>query len=172
MKYLPFENYVLTTNLSVDEVRNRIISNIEAKRTRFITSSNNNTSKPYEGTFFNNTFKISRIINYKNSFLPEITGEISQAWGKTEISIKMKPVIYVLIFMAIWLGGVALACIGVLVVGIINFKDIIHNGFSPMVLTPFGMSIFGYLLITFGFKYESKIAKEYLKNLFEAQYKD
>lgn len=171
MKYLPFENFVLVTSLSADEVRNRLANNIEPQKNSFIFTSKKNTSKPYEGSIINNTFKISRIISYRNSFLPVITGEISQAWGKTEITVNMKPVIFVQIFMAFWLGGVGLACIGILVAGIIKFKDIIHNGFSPAFLGPFGMFIFGYLLITLSFRYESKTSKEFLKSLFDAEYK-
>ena len=171
MKYLPFENFVLTTSLSVDEVRNRIINNIEPKK-EFLVSASKNTSKPYEGTFFNNKFKISRVINYRNSFLPVIIGEISQDWGKTEIKIKMRPIIFILIFDIIWLGITGAVCITVLVVAILTFKDFFRDGFSPVVLIPFGMFIFGYLLTTLGFKYESKISKEFLKTLFEAQYKD
>lgn len=165
MKYLPFENYVLTTNLSVDEVRNRIINNIVPK-------ASENTSKPYEGTIFNNKFKISRVINYRNSFLPIIIGEISQEWGKTEIKIKMRPIIFIIIFDIIWLGITGAVCITILVVAISTYKDMFREGFSPVVLIPFGMFLFGYLLTTLGFKYESKIAKEFLKTLFEAQYKD
>ena len=172
MKYLPFENFVLTTSLSVDEVRNRLSNNIEPRKGSFISASKTNTSKPYTGSILNNTFKIYRIINYKNSFLPVITGEITQAWGKTEITIKMKPVLFVLIFMAFWLGTVGIVCIVILVAAILDFKDIIHNGFSPPVLIPFGMFIFGYLLVTLGFKYESSTSKKFLKTLLDAQYKE
>ena len=163
MKYLPFENFVLTTNLSVEEVRNRLANNIDAKI---------NTLEPYEGSIVNNTFKIQRVITYRNSFLPVITGEISQARGMTEIKIEMRPVLFVLIFMGMWLGTVGIACIVILVATILTFPDIFQQGFSPASLIPFGMFIFGYLLVTLGFKYESSTSKEFLKTLFEAEYKE
>jgi hypothetical protein len=172
MKYLPFENYVLTTNLSVDEVRDRLANNVEPQKKASISSSKQNTSKPYQGSIVNNSFKIFRIINYRNSFVPVISGEISQAYGKTEIAVKMKPVLFVLIFMAFWIGTVGVICVCILVMAVLEFKDLIQNGFSPPILIPFGMFIFGYLLITLSFKYESSTSKEFLKDLFEAQYKD
>ena len=163
MKYLPFENFVLTTSLPVEEVRNRLANNI---------GPGGKTSKPYEGSIVNNTFKINRIINYRNSFLPVITGEISQDWGKTEIKIKMKPSVFTLIFMAVWLGTVGIACIVILVAAILTLPDIFQQNFSPAILIPFGLFIFGYLLVTLGFKYESSTSKEFLKTLFEAEYKE
>jgi hypothetical protein len=172
MKYLPFENFVLTTSLPVDEVRNRLTNNIEPKKGSFIAASKTKTSKLYEGSILNNTFKIYRIINYRNSFLPVITGEISQDWGKTEIKVKMKPTIFTMIFMAIWLGITGSVCIAVLVAAILTFKDIFRDGFSPVILIPYGMFIFGYLLVTLGFKFESSTSKKFLKTLFEAQYKE
>lgn len=171
MKYLPFENYVLITDLSVEEVRKRLSDIIKQKK-KISTADFQSTQKPYEGSLTGDTFTMSRIINNRNSFLPIITGHISQVFGQTEIKIKMRPVIFVLIFMSIWLGGVGLFCIGVLIAGIIKIKEILQHGFSPMILIPFGMFIFGYGLAIVGFKFESSDSKKFLATLFEAQYKE
>lgn len=81
----------------------------------------------------------------------------------------MKPAPFVIVFMAIWLGVMGLACIVTLAIGIIKVKQILETGFSPMVLTPFGGFIFGYLLTVIAFKKESKIAKEFLLSLLNGQ---
>ena len=76
-KFLPVESYTLTTKLSVDEVRARIQQNTSPKKDMGFFAPKNNSSKPYEGSITSNSFKISRIINYTNSFLPIITGRVA-----------------------------------------------------------------------------------------------
>ena len=168
-KYLPFENYVIISKLSVEEVTRRLTDNIEPKKYLRLSVFNKGSNKPYEGQILGDTFTINRIINYRNSFLPVITGHISTFLGKTQINVKMKPVTFVLIFISLWLGIVGLICFGIILVGLIQFKQVLQNGFSPMILIPFGFFLFGFLLINLAFKAESKKSKEFLDRLFEAQ---
>lgn len=94
-KYLPFENYVMTSKLSVEEVKRRLADNIEPKKSLRLSVFNRGTNKPYEGEILGDTFTISRIINYRNSFLPVITGHISTFLGTTQINVKMRPMTFV-----------------------------------------------------------------------------
>jgi hypothetical protein len=166
--FLPFDNFKLLTNLSVTEVQQRIESKIEPKK-NFSFSFSANRTKPYEGKLIDRSFEISRIINYRNSFLPVIKGHISTYLGKTEVAIKMRPVVFVLIFMSFWLGTVGLACVGITVTSILHFRQLLEYGFSPGALIPFGMFAFGYALLTIAYKAESKKSKAFLKQLLEAE---
>jgi hypothetical protein len=130
---------------------------------------NRNSTKPYEGEISKNSFSISRIIGYRNSFLPTIHGDVSTFLGQTQIKIKMRPVTFVLIFMSFWLGIVGLVCLGTLLIGLLNISKILRTGFSPMLLIPFGMFIFGILLTNLAFKAESKKSKEFLATLLSGQ---
>lgn len=170
-KYLPFENYVLTTNLSADEVYQRLSDIIEPKKTFRLSMFNRNSTKPYEGEISRNSFTISRIISYRNSFLPIIHDDISTLFGQTQIQIKMRPETFVVIFMSLWLGAVGLACIGMLLRGLFQIRQILQTGFSPMLLIPFGMFIFGCLLTILAFKEESKKSKKNLATLLSGQEK-
>jgi hypothetical protein len=167
-QFLPYEDYVLVTQLSVDQVCKRLADNIEPKRTfRFYTLFGNST-KPYEGEIIGNRFRISRITNYRNSFLPVIEGEVFRSSGKTQIHIKMKPVQFIIIFISLWLGIVGLACVRMLFTALLNIRQILETGLignSPMDLIPFGMLIFMCLMVYFGFKLESKKSKEFLVTL-------
>ncbi len=168
-KYLPFENYVLTSKLSLEEVTRRLADNIEPKKSFRFSGFNKSSNKPYEGQISNGTFTISRIINYRNSFLPVVTGHISTFIGKTQINVKMQPVTFVLIFIFLWLGIVGLACLVIILVGLLQFQQVLQNGFSPMILISFGMFLFGCLFTTLAFKAESKKSKEFLEQLFEGE---
>jgi len=168
-KFLPFENYVLTSNLTVEEVTKRLEDKIDPKKGFVFSAFNKSSNKPYEGRILGNTFTISRIINYRNSFLPVIAGHFSTFLGKTQINVKMRPVTFVLIFISLWLGIVGLVCLGIILVGLFQIRQILQNGFSPMILLPFGMFFFGCLLTTLAFKAESKKSKEFLEKLLDGQ---
>jgi len=168
-KYLPFENYILSTQLSVDEICNRLNRNIEPRKININPFQSRNASKPYEGELIGDTFKISRIINYRNSFLPVIKGQITKSFGQTFVKVKMRPDILVLIFMSFWMGIVGLACIGVLIGTLIYW---INQGLSfvnLLLIVPFAMFLFGFSLLYFGFKYESKMSKAFLEELIEGK---
>ena len=71
--------------------------------------------------------------------------------------------IFVYIFMTIWCGGVGLGFIAILI------SSINENKFEPAIFIPFGMLIFGYLLTTGGFKYESSKSKMDLEKILNSK---
>lgn len=159
---LPFDNYILVTELSETEVIKRISDNVEPRNNISMMGMrpSNGTRKPYAGMVKGHNFEISRVIDYKNSFLPVIKGEVASFLGKTEVKIKMSPHIGVLLFCAFWMFMVLVGCIGVSFV-------MIHDGFEPMLLIPFGMAVFGSLLFTVPYKIEAKKSRHFLAELLE-----
>lgn len=123
----------------------------------------NSSHKPYEGSINGNSFSITRIIGYRNSFLPRINGVIEKDFNGSKINVKMRLHVFVIVFMCIWFGGVGVGCLAVLT-PLFN-----SDTFEPMKLIPFGMLLFGYALVTGGFKYESIKSRKYLAQLFEAE---
>lgn len=166
-RLLPFDNFKIVSQLSASEVQLRLAKSVQSKRPSLFTFAPHPNTKPYEGTITGNTFKISRIIDYRNSFLPIIKGEISTYLGKTEISVKMRPIVFVLIFMTFWLTMTGLVCLGILFFAIVNLKRASPQNFEPILIMPFAMFAFGYALIMFCYKRESKTSKKFLINLFE-----
>jgi hypothetical protein len=160
-KFLPVENYTLTTALDVEEVRKRILENTGAKRTLKTLFRGNATNKPYEGYITGNTFKINRIISYKNSFLPIINGHIYSLSGKTYIKIEMKILTPVLIPVII--------ITGIFIVVSISFNGIVPNNFIFSPLFPFLFPIVWYLVVYFSFKIESNITKKILAKHLEGK---
>lgn len=119
------------------------------------------SEKPYAGNITGQQFEIVRVINYKNSFLPVVKGEVSHFLGQTEIRVKSSPHIAVLVFSGFWMLMVLLGCVTVTGVAI-------REGFEPALLIPFAMLIFGSLLFTVPYKIEAKKAKEFLVKLLDA----
>ncbi len=163
-KILPYENFTFTTKLPLNIVMERLTKNVSPKSTN-VFSFNRDMSKTYTGKILANSFEISRVINYKNSFLPNINGTLNTFLGKTEIAIKMKPFTMVIVFMSIWLGFVGLACMGVIGYYLLNTKSILSFNFFTLV--PFIMFIFGCLLVSIPFRLEANKSKAFLLQLLE-----
>lgn len=162
---LPFDRYTLVTRLTVAEVMLRLGANVAPKK---LTSNlvvtrwgqKEKLDKPYAGVINGQHFDISRVINYKNSFLPVIKGEVVHFLGQTEIKVKSSPHIAVLVFSVFWMSMVFLGCVAVTIA---NIKD----GFEPTLLIPFAMLVFGSLLFTIPYKIEARKSKAFLANLLE-----
>jgi hypothetical protein len=164
---LPFDNYTLVTFVKVPEVMGRLEANVSPKKLSSMLvvkrygQKRDPSEKPYAGNITGQQFEIVRVINYKNSFLPVVKGEVSHFLGQTEIRVKSSPHIAVLVFSACWMLMVLLGCLIVTVTAI-------NDGFEPALLIPFAMLIFGSLLFTVPYKIEAKKAKEFLAKLLEA----
>ena len=167
MKYLPFENITYRTKLDSNEVLKRISEKVEPKKPFRITEIFwENNYKPYKGIVKGKTFNITRIIQYRNSFLPQIKGNVENDINGTKVNIKMRLHPIVLTFMIIWFSGVGIGFLLTLSILLSN------KSFEPMTLIPFGMLIFGYALVTGGFKYESIKSKKYFNELFESEFEE
>ncbi|MEO6254656.1 MAG: hypothetical protein ABIO79_15195 [Ferruginibacter sp.] len=165
-KFLPSESYTLTTKLSVDQVRARIQDITGPKLDLgFFTSPKNNSLKPYEGSISGNSFNISRVINYGNSFLPVITGAISSYAGRTDVKIDMRLAAFVRIFVLIFLGLIGFS----IIIHIFLFARNLPAKSSFSLLISFIAFIFCVLLTYFAFKKESTISKQFLAKLLEEE---
>jgi hypothetical protein len=165
MKFFPFENFYIITKLQVAEVQHRLENEVEPD-TGFSFKdlfSSASSSLYFSGYVLNGTFKFKRVINYRNSFLPEIKGSTETYLDGSRVHVKMRLNTAVLLFMCVWLGGVTLAGIGIMVSSIIDRK------FEWAMLLPLGMFAFGYTLATGGFKYESQKAKSKLLEILEGK---
>lgn len=164
MKYLPYENITYKSMVDSKEILNRIGEIIEPKKTfRMSGVSGNNDHKPYEGYIKGNSFNITRIIEYQNSFLPRIKGNIENSFGTTKINVQMRLHPFVLVFTLLWCSAAGLGFLAVL------SSSIVKGIFEPTMFMPLVMLLFGYGLATGGFKYESKKSKQYLAQLFDAE---
>lgn len=161
-KYLPFESYRLESRFSVEEVKQRLSDHIQPS---------SRGGKPYRGYMNGDTFAISRVIEYRNSFVPVVTGEFYEADGVTMLKVNMRLDMAVMAFMCVWMGVVGMACAGILVLGILKIWMAVWEWQWPdlggkdslFLLIPFGMFGFGYLLVMGGFRAERKHAKAFLE---------
>ncbi|QBA21182.1 hypothetical protein EU348_08270 [Chryseobacterium indologenes] len=159
MKYLPFERIIYRTSLSEQEVLTRLSGFVEPKK----FGLGKNYIKEYEGSVDNNSFEISRVIQYRNSFLPQINGKIQNGNNETQIQVTMSLNAFVFFFLIVWCSFALIFFIGV------SIKAIREKEIAVELFLPLGMLLFVYALTMVGFKSESKQAKEYLRRSFDAE---
>jgi len=157
---IPFEDLTIITSLTFSEVLNRLDEVVTPpKLFRIIIPFGPPPAKPYEGTISGNTFKISRIITGRNSFLPIIEGYIhSQPFG-CSIKIRMSLHKIVLAFMMLWLwttGSIGMFAL---------FAWFVEPSVGPIFLPILGMFLFAWVLCLIPFKIEAKSAIKFLSIL-------
>ena len=146
--------FIIETKKSKDEILQIIRDNTYIKTSVFDFPKG---VKYFEGGVSENSFKIFRRIQYRNSFLPLIIGTIEKSdYDSTlKIKINMRMTIFVSVFISIWFTGVLAGCL------IVPF-----NGFPmPAALVPYIMLVFGILLVIIPNRIEAKKAREKLEEL-------
>lgn len=81
---LPHQKFEIKTRLSSVAARQKLMEIVEPRRMRWGWSRNH---LPFEGEVEVNTFRFSRVINYRNSFLPILEGEIQNDLDVTKLVI-------------------------------------------------------------------------------------
>jgi len=162
MTLFPFDEITYQTRLSEVEVKKRLADLVEPVKI-FRIRDFRKKSKPYEGKLNGMKFKINRIISYRNSFLPVITGDMRNQISGITIMVKMRLHLFVFLFLILWFG---FAGFGIIITLTYAFKN---EDFNLWVLVPTGMFIAAYIGIMAAFKYESSKSKKDLEKLFEAQ---
>jgi len=166
MAFLPWENIEFKTNLTKEEIINRLNNVVEPKGVFGIYFLKKYSyGKPYDGEIYENGFKIKRITIYWNSFKPIIIGNIIENNEERTISIKMRCHYFTLGFMSIWFGGIIVFLFN----NLIKAKsgvDIVSGIIAALIFLALG-----YLLMTLAFKFESKKAKKMFNELFHEKNK-
>ncbi len=153
------ENLIYRTQLSENQVIEKLQDCIAPKKDFSLFDRYNNTSngKLYEGKISGKTFEVSRIINYRNSFLPVIMGNITQENNATLIKINMRLHKFVNVFVLIWFVFFAFVVI------LIMTKEV--NFLLELYVIPFVV-----LTIFFGaFKFETNKSKKDFQQIFETE---
>ena len=164
MKVFPSENLTLISQLSKVEIYDKINS-ITGKERDFKTFSFGH-NKQFEGIISVDSFKITRILPYRNSFLPIIYGQIKTFNSGSKIMLDAKMGKFQLIFFAIWtilLGLLSLASIFFIVMEFINAESQIWTFIVPI------MFLVGYGYMQISFSKETQKTKEILIQLLQAK---
>lgn len=164
MKWLPYDNFIIDTTLKPAEVELKMRSEIAPSGSRDFTIGYAETDNTYfTGYAENNGFKVMRIIQNRNSFLPVVKGRTENWLNGSRVYIKTRLQLFVAGFMCLWFGGTIVAGLALLM------QNILTGKFSSITLMPFGMFIFGYAMTMGFYSYERNKAKDILLELLAGQ---
>lgn len=162
MKFLPYEHTTYKTRLKPAEVTERLMKITEPKKVIRSAYFGSKSGKQYEGEIGLNSFTITRIIGYRNSFLPRIKGRVETDVEGACIRLTMHLPVFVGVFIGFWCAAVGFACVVVLT------RSIQLGVFHAYGLIPFAMLLFAYGLTMGAFLYETKRSKNDLSQLWDA----
>lgn len=160
---LPFEKHTYISSMPPWELIDHLSDWIAPSSVFSFKLFGKSHKKPYEGEVNGNQFRINRVIGYRNSFLPKISGRIEVSDNGSIVHILMRPNVLVLAFMTMWLGIAGYLFLG----GLVIFLSSEHQTLS-IVLVPGGMFLFGYSLLLGAFKYESIQSRKDLEKALKA----
>jgi len=152
MNIVPFESYEINSEKKPEDILAAIAEKSEKWSLRNLFLSGN---KPLTGDVKGSRFKVYRSIKYRNSFLPVAVVEVnSDSKGSiTKITLRMH--VFVTLFITLWLSMTLLA-------GIV----FLYKSTGVLAFAPFGMFIFGYLLMQTCFWIEVPKIKSLLHQCF------
>lgn len=102
MRLVPWHTFTLQTNSPRSLVCQHLKEQVEPiKLVRFFSRNH----APYQGVVSEDSFKIHRIIHYRNSFLPVIRGRFEEQGDQTLVHVKMSLHPLVSVFLGVWLLG-------------------------------------------------------------------
>lgn len=156
------DDYQLQTLLDEKVVIQRIWEETTEEREIHFFFGKAKSQKMFEGKISGNSFQLRRIINYKNSFLPQINGTVQQDSSVTTISISSRLPLPVFVFLVVWTSFCSIGAI----VGIISF--LYSKETDPGSFIPLGMVFFGYILTLATYNYENERFKTELCRICKA----
>jgi hypothetical protein len=119
-------------------------------------------SLPFEGTLDGARFELQRVIQYRNSFLPQIRGTIEPATAGCTVSLTMSLHPLVIAFAIIWLMVVSAgACVAVA-------AALGQSRVQAGTFIPFGMLLFFGILVSASFHFEARKAERLLREILVA----
>ena len=164
MNYLPHHFISYQTKLESQEVLQRLDEVVEPYKTwRWKGIWKEAFDNPYEGKITGQTFEISRLTNYKNSFKPIIKGKVKQKNYGTLIEVELGLHLIVKLIGLFWLGGVFLGFLA------FYFSAGPEDGFEPLALIPLAMIAFAYIIMMIAFQYEVKKTSAFFEELWSAK---
>jgi hypothetical protein len=146
MNWLPYDSWTVESPLDPPALVAGLQSRIEP--VKWFRKWNANHA-PLQGTIGDWGFSASRVIEYRNSFLPMLYGKFIPTASGTTILIRMMPHPGVLAFMACWFG----------MLGLFGVVSVLTGGWKALILIV-PMAGFGFLLLYGGFFAEAGTAQK------------
>jgi hypothetical protein len=164
MRFFPYNYYEFESNLTPEQITDKLSKNVSVV-TKFSNWSllQNDDNYFFQGIISKNYFKICRKIDKRrDSFRAIISGKIETKKNKTNIKISVRLNWAVYVFILIYTCPLLLICI--LLPFKLPYDEFELKPQNFMILIPYVMLIFGFLLFNLPFQEDSKKTIDFIKN--------
>jgi hypothetical protein len=157
MVFMPFDRFIIHTDFSVQQAQQRLSEAVRPPFSRVIFM---NVPQKYEGRIHGNRFEISRITNYRDTFLPVVVGTIRDSVGSCSIDVRLRPHVVVI--------GALLVILGLAIAAECGFFLTMLNArsFNISIFWPAAVLLVFYVISTVWFKMEATAEKQNLNEIF------
>lgn len=153
---LPWRRFEIDTHLTPGECVHALEAIVEPRK--WFRLSRTRPTRDFEGEVNGLEFSIRRIIRYRNSFLPVISGTILPGFSATRVRIAMRPNWFALAFWVAWMMAVA----GFAALLLFHGTEKIPPQAAAVVLI---MAVVGYLICVIPFGIEAQKARRILADV-------
>jgi hypothetical protein len=154
---MPYYKFEINTHIAPEVILQKIASiTSEPKSFRdSIRLVGRTPERPFEGRIQGNVFNLTRCIQYRNSFLPQVHGKVVAAHASSTVTVTMTLHPFVGIFMVFWVS----------MDGWI-WWNMLNNArvSAPSSYGPAGMMIFAIVLMCAGFYPEASKARKLIES--------
>ncbi|MCA9227000.1 MAG: SRPBCC family protein [Planctomycetales bacterium] len=155
MKLLPYDTMTIHVPLPVESVKELLRQHVAPVRWfRRVTKR-----VAFKGQVSESRFKISRSIEYRNSFLPFLDGTFEPEAEGTTIHVRLTLHPLVVAFLCCWFGSLVLFAIG-------NIFPLFRDGEPTILFAVGGFAVFSALLTLVGFWAEVPKSRRLLSEIF------
>jgi len=112
------------------------------------------------GSVDGDRFRVRRVIRYRNSLLPVVSGTVTHSAGGSEVRLVMRLAWWVLAFGIVWFGAMLAVFVGLMRDGVIPASPV-------SFLIPMAIVFFGAALFWAPFRYEANLVERLLRALLE-----
>jgi hypothetical protein len=167
MRLLPYDTLTIETTAPLEVARERLTAQVATPSFQPFQFGQADQDKPYEGKVGNRGFSISRCIQGRNSFLPQIEGRFEpQTQGcRIYLSFQLHPLVLVFLglWFFVWYGAVVPIFIALVLQGELQGKSAKNLGFAVLfLLAPLAFLVIGW----YAFWLEVKRSRREMQQIF------
>lgn len=157
VRWTPHHRFEIQSKLSQTAAIEALKAHVEARRLFRIGLPSSANDKRFQGEVGLDSFSITRVIGYRNSFLPTVTGKVQAVGSRLVISVDMQLHVIALVLMII-IGAMLL-----LVVGAVTYEADVMGLMSLLI-----MPVLAYGIMNFAFWFEADKQERALREIFQA----
>jgi hypothetical protein len=147
VKWVPQHRFEIQSPLSPTAAIEALKAHVEPRRMFRVGFPSSANDKRFQGEVGADGFSITRVIGYRNSFLPQVTGKVRAAGSRSVVDVEMR------LFAPVIVLVIAIMAMMLLIVGAVAFEgDVV--GLASLVLMP--ALAYGAVLWAFWFEAEKQ----------------